>query len=108
MDTPIATLDSIFEQAERLSPVDKLKLIARLADMMVEALSPDEKRGASKSAVLQDREIDHAKILDRKLNSPYRRNVRGILADLGSAPSEADIAEARQDMTQDFPREDIA
>jgi len=36
-----------------------------------------------------------------------RKTFRGLLSDLGSAPSEEDIAEARRDMMKNFPREDF-
>ncbi len=36
------------------------------------------------------------------------RSLYGLWADLGAAPSAADIDEARRELWQDFPREDIA
>jgi hypothetical protein len=41
-------------------------------------------------------------------SSPMKRkSVRGLLADLGTAPSAEEIDEARREMWSNFPRDDI-
>jgi hypothetical protein len=65
------SFDDVVQQALKLSPRDKARLIERLASVLVYDVVP--------------------------ANRP-RRSPRGILAEFGPAPSEEDIAEARRDM----------
>lgn len=41
-------------------------------------------------------------------SQPSSRSLYGLLADLESSPTEADIDQARQEIWATFPREDIA
>lgn len=104
-EATVVTFESVYEQAEQLSRADKLRLIARIAETM--SAQADEKRRVTKAELQQEYAVKQAALLEQKLNTP-KRNVRGILADLGPAPSEQDIAEAREEMMRNFPREDIA
>ena len=78
-----AALEQVKQLATHLSPSERTQL-ARWRDTLVDAdpLTP----GAT---------------------SP-RRSLYGLCADLGPAPSDADIAAVRQEMWATFPREDIA
>ncbi|MGD9893418.1 MAG: hypothetical protein AB7R89_24680 [Dehalococcoidia bacterium] len=76
------TFDDVVQSALKLSPMDKVRLIERLASVLKYDL-PEASR--------------------MPLKSGY-----GILAKYGPAPSEEDIAEARREMWANFPREDIA
>lgn len=114
MDATETTLDSIYEQADRLSDVDKLELIARLATSVrghaaadQSEVSPDEKRRLTKAEIKREYQQKQTDLIDRKSASKVRRSSYGVLAHLGPAPSEQDIAEAREDMMRNFPREDI-
>jgi hypothetical protein len=73
------TLEQALVLVRRLSPVDKARLIERLA--------PDI-----------ERELKTAQPTGRK-------SLRGLWRGLGI--TEADITEARREMWSDFPREDI-
>jgi hypothetical protein len=73
------TLEQALVLVRRLSPVDKARLIERLA--------PDI-----------ERELKAAQPTGRK-------SLRGLWRGLGI--TEADITEARREMWSDFPREDI-
>jgi hypothetical protein len=55
----------------------------------------------------QRRLLDFATLLERAAPPPHYRNPRGILAGLGPDVTEADIAEARREAWDSFPR-DIA
>jgi hypothetical protein len=73
------TLEQALVLVRRLSPVDKARLIERIAPEI-------------------EREL--------KATQPTRRkSLRGLWRGLGI--TEADIAEARREMWSDFPREDI-
>ena len=75
------TLDSILDQALQLSPLDRVRLIERVAALLEHDLSVSRP-------------------------SPLR-SFRGILADLGPAPSAEEIDEARREAWANFPRDDI-
>jgi hypothetical protein len=75
------TFDHVLDLAQKLPPADQARLVERLAPTIVRALT-----GAQ---------------------SMPRRSLRGILADLGPAPSAEDIDEARREAWSNFPREDI-
>ena len=76
-------LEEVVTQAMRLSSEDKAKLIERMASVLKYDLASGE-------------------------SSPKpKRSLYGILAHLGPAPSEEDIAEARREAWANFPREDI-
>jgi hypothetical protein len=74
--------DDVVQDALRLSAMEKVSLIERLA-----------------TALKYDLPVSNRK----PLKSAY-----GILAKYGPAPSEEDIAEVRREMWGNFPREDIA
>ncbi len=76
------TLEEATDLALRLSPIDKLRLVERLAATLEQELAKEEP--------------------SKPLKSMY-----GLLAHLGPAPSEEDIAEARKEMWGNFPREDL-
>ena len=73
------TYDEIEAQAVRLSALNKVRLMEKLA------------------AALGDELIEENKPLD---------TLYGLCADLGTAPSEEDIAEVRREVWSNFPRED--
>lgn len=75
------TLDQVITLARRLPPVEKIRLIERMA--------PEIERD----------------ILGQRPSR--RRSLLGLCADLGPAPSADEIAEIRREMWADFPREDI-
>ena len=77
------TFDQVFSLAQRLRPVDQVRLVARLApkvEWMLEQVEP---------------------------TTPVQRRkpLRGLLADLGSAPSAEEIAEVQQEMWATFGQE---
>ena len=75
------TLEQVISLAKKLPPVDKIRLIERMAP-----------------------EIERDLLGQRP---PRRRSLLGLCADLGPAPSSEDIDEIRREMWADFPREDI-
>lgn len=75
------TLKQVLELAKQLSLSDKVRLIEQLAPEIQRDLPPTP--------------------------SQPRRSLWGICADLGTAPSAAEIDEARRDVWANFPREDI-
>lgn len=75
------TLDEVLELASRLSPVDKVRLIERIAPEIERAL-PEDPRTPTRSLL-------------------------GLVKDLGTAPSAEDIDAARREMWANFPRDDI-
>jgi hypothetical protein len=75
-------LDDVVTLALRLSPVDKVRLIEKLAPVL-------ERDLALKSA------------------GDTKRSLYGLCADLGSAPSAEEIDQARREVWASFPREDI-
>ena len=84
MSDHTANLDTLLEEALRLSYADRARLIERLAATLVEE-APASNTG----------------------NTP-KRSLRGLLAEYGPAPSAEEIDEVRRDMLTGFPREDIA
>lgn len=72
------TLETVLSLALRLRPVDQAKLMTRLAPQV--------------ESVLEIADISSASI------QPRQTSVRGILADLGPAPSAEDIDEVRREM----------
>ena len=77
MSTAEITIDQILNLAQTLKPAEKEQLIVLL------------RTGASQS------------------RSEPRPSLRGLLADLGPAPSAEEIDEARREMWGNFPREDF-
>ena len=73
------SLEQIVSLARQLPPVDKVRLIERIAP-----------------------EIERALHQQKPLKS-----LLGLCADLGPAPSAADIDEIRREMWNRFPREDV-
>ncbi len=74
-------LERVLTMARRLSPVDKVRLIERLAPQIEQ---------------------------DLKDMQPVRyRSLLGLCADLGSAPSAEEIDAARREAWASFPREDV-
>jgi len=76
-----ATLEQVVSLARQLPPVEKIRLIERMAP-----------------------EIERDMLGQRPLK---RKSLLGLCADLGPAPSAKDIARIRHEMWADFPREDI-
>jgi hypothetical protein len=81
MAVQAADLEQVVAMALSLKPVDKIRLIERVATTL---------------------ETDIAPPAVGDLQSLY-----GILAQYGSAPSADEIDETRKDMLRNFPREDI-
>jgi hypothetical protein len=79
VDTSV-TVESVLEMLRKLSPRDRLTVIARALPEV-------------------DRELSETK---RPLKSLW-----GLCADLGPAPSAEDIDEIRREMWANFPRDDI-
>jgi hypothetical protein len=75
----LVTLDQVLSLARQLPPLDKVRLIERIA--------PDIER-------------------DIRQHGPLK-SLLGLCADLGPAPSVKDIDEVRHEMWDGFPREDI-
>ncbi|HEY3228809.1 MAG TPA: hypothetical protein VGJ87_06285 [Roseiflexaceae bacterium] len=80
-DTTTVALDQVIDLTKRLSSQDKLRLIDTLAQQLLHE---------SESA-----------------RPTPRRSLRGLLADLGPAPSAEEMDEARREAWANFPREDI-
>jgi hypothetical protein len=74
-------LEEVLGFVKQLSLVDKVRLIERLA--------PEIERD-----------------LETTLNIP-KRSLWGICADLGNAPSAAEIDQTRQEVWANFPRDDF-
>jgi hypothetical protein len=72
------TLEQVLNQARKLSPLDKLRLIERVAPDLEKELEP---RAPGKD-----------------------RSLLGLCRDLGAAPSEEDIDEARREAWGGFAR----
>lgn len=75
------TLEKVIGLAKQLSPVDKVRLIEQVA--------PDIERELTATQPGQ------------------RKSLWGLCADLGPAPSAADIDQARREAWAGFPREDV-
>ena len=83
MPTADVTFDTVFALAQRLRPSDQARLIASLAPTIEQLLN----------------RIEQPTVV------PERSPLRGLLADLGSAPSDADITEVQQEMWKAFAGE---
>lgn len=77
-----ATLEEVVTQAQRLSPLDKVRLVERV--------------------------MAHLEYDLRAPGPPASRSLYGLWADLGPGPSAEEIDEARREEWTNFPREDIA
>ena len=78
------TFDHVFALAQRLRPVDQVRLVARLAPKVEWLLDQ----------------------VDLTISSPRRKPLRGLLADLGPAPSAEDIDEVQHEMWANIMKED--
>jgi hypothetical protein len=81
MNDQPAVLDEVVAQALRLSRIDKVRLVERVAEHLEQDLSNDHPRP--------------------------RRSLYGLWAHLGPAPSAEEIDEVRKEMWANFPRDDI-
>jgi hypothetical protein len=81
VDKQVTPFEMALELVGNLSALEKVRLMERIA------------------ATLED---DLAQTSDQPLDTLY-----GIFADLGTAPSAADIDEARREMWGTFPRGDL-
>ena len=79
MATSDVTLDQVLALARRLRPVDQAQLIARLAP-----------------------NTQHLLETTQSTTSLERPPLRGLLADLGTGPTDSDIAEVQQEMWATF------
>jgi hypothetical protein len=75
------TLEDVLKLVERLSQEDKRRLVERVA--------PEVEKGKTWESIRRN------------------RSLHGLWADLGPAPSEEEINEARKEAWKNFPREDI-
>jgi hypothetical protein len=75
------TLEEVLTLAKQLTTPDKVRLIKCLAPEIERELLGAQPR--------------------------WRRSLRGLCADLGTAPSAEEIDEARREAWASFPREDI-
>lgn len=85
MTTTEITFEQVFRMARRLRPVDQARLVARLAPAMERLVE----------------QIDHA-----PAERP-RTPLRGLLADLGPAPSAEEIDEVQREMWASFSEERV-
>jgi hypothetical protein len=85
MTTTDITFEQVFRLARRLRPVDQARLVARLAPAMERLVE----------------QIDHA-----PAEQP-RVPLRGLLADLGPAPSAEEIDEVQREMWASFSEEQV-
>jgi hypothetical protein len=76
IDSAGVTLDDVLALAQRLRPVDQARLVAQLAPVV-------------------ERVLNQA---DPPSPPPSRTPIRGLLADLGPAPSAEEIDEVRREM----------
>lgn len=83
MDSAGITLDQVLALARRLRPVDQARLVARLASTVELVLDQAEQSGLP----------------------PPRTPIRGLLRDLGPAPSVEEIDEVRREMWAAFGAE---
>lgn len=88
-------LEEVQALASRLVPLDKIKLLERIAAMLEDELGSDHTMGAQKieQTITQ--------------TSKPRRSLLGLWTTLGTAPSSEDIEEARREIWANFPRGDI-
>lgn len=76
------SFEQVLEMAQRLPPIDQARLVARLAPNM-------------------------EKLFEQVGSSPAKRvSLRGLLADLGQAPSSEEIDEVRREMWAGFGEEE--
>lgn len=78
MSATISNLEELISQAQKLSLVDRVKLIERLAATVQQELNKTQPVQPKQSAL-------------------------GLLADLGPGPSAEDIDEVRREMLANFP-----
>ncbi len=78
------TLEVVIDLALQLSPVERARLIERMASTLT------------------------GELVATPAKKTPKRSLRGILAEFGPAPSAEDINEVRREMLANFPREDIA
>lgn len=83
MSVAEVTFEQVFDLAQLLKPSDQARLISQLAEVIETTFEAQE------------------------ISPPTRRPLRGLLADLGPAPSAEDIDEARREMWRNFPRDDF-
>lgn len=74
-------LQEVLRLAKQLTPVDKVRLIQQLTPDLEQELSQQK--------------------------SQQKRSLLGLCADLGKAPSEAEIDSIRNEVWSSFPKEDI-
>lgn len=84
MSTAEITIEQILTLARTLKPQEQTQLMSRL------------ELALKKDSATVEQEAP-----------PTHRSLRGLLADLGPAPSAEDIDEARHEMWGNFPREDF-
>lgn len=84
MSTAEITIEQIVNLAKTLKPLERAQLIARLKTL-----------------------LESSPVKPEHVPVTPRRSLRGMLADLGSAPSAEEIDEARREMWGNFPREDF-
>jgi hypothetical protein len=77
-----SSLESIVEQVRQLSPLDRVRLVEQVMEIV---------------------KVD---VEERQPKKP-RRSLYGVLAEFGPAPSAEEIDEVRREMWGNFPREDI-
>ena len=77
------TLNQVFSLAERLRPMDQVRLIARLAPKVEWALEQ----------------------VEPAISVQARKPLRGLLSDLGTAPSAEEIDEMLREMWVSFAQE---
>jgi hypothetical protein len=83
MSAAEVNFEQVFNLARLLKPSDQARLISHLAEVIENTFEIQE------------------------ISPPARRPLRGLLADLGPAPSAEDIDEARREMWGNFPRDDF-
>lgn len=83
MNTSEVTLDQVLALAQRLRPVDQVRLVARLTPTIERVVGQ----------------------LESSVPSVPRVPLRGLLADLGPAPSAEEIDEVQREMWATFTRD---
>ena len=78
------TFEQVLKLARRLTPAEQARLVARLAKIMEEALAEGSSLTSTGAHI----------------------RLRGLLADLGPAPSAEEIDAARREMWAGFPRDE--
>lgn len=77
------TFEQVFDLAQRLRPIDQARLVARLAPKVEWLLDQ----------------------VEPVINKQPRQSLRGLLADLGPAPSAEEIDEVQHEMWATFAQE---